>query len=80
MSDVLHVDPSDPSEVERIAGKYLRKGFYLFDTEHNNLVPRTCFAEVRRKDSNTILVIPVAEVNTLNFTSTKRIKKIECHK
>ncbi len=67
--------PSDPSEVERVARKYLKKGFYLFDAELNNLVPKTCFAEVRRKDSYIILVSPPTEVKTLHFRSAKRIKE-----
>ena len=75
MSDVLNVDPSDPSEVERVAGKYLRKHFYLFDSEGNNLAPKTCFAQVTRLGTDTVLVVPVTEVNTLNFKSVKRIKE-----
>ena len=63
-SDILHVDPSDPSEVQRVAAKYLRKNFHLFDTEYNNLIPRTCFGQATRNGTNTILVIPVSEVNT----------------
>jgi len=68
VSDILHVDPSDPSEVQRVAAKYLRKQekFRLFDTKHNNLVPGTCFEQAVRSGTNTILVIPVSEVDTIS--------------
>ncbi len=41
----LDVDPSDPSEVERVAVKYMRKQIRLFDTELNILTPQGCFEE-----------------------------------
>lgn len=39
----LLVDPSEPSEVERVAKKYTRKGIRQFDTSFNLLVPGQCF-------------------------------------
>ena len=36
-ADSLLVDPSNPSEVERMAKKYMRKRIRLFDTELNIL-------------------------------------------
>ncbi|KAH6675916.1 hypothetical protein B0J14DRAFT_587589, partial [Halenospora varia] len=54
----LLVDPSDPSEVERVAKKYMRKGIRPFDSSFNLLVPRTCFQAATADGSNAILLIP----------------------
>lgn len=64
VSDTLLVDPSDPEEVQRVAAKCLRKSFCLFDTAYKSLIPRSYFDQVTRDGTNTILVIPVSEVNT----------------
>lgn len=37
------VDPSDPSIVERIAKKYIRKEFCIYDLSLNSLSPAICF-------------------------------------
>ncbi|OBT51890.1 hypothetical protein VE04_09288 [Pseudogymnoascus sp. 24MN13] len=39
----LLVNPFEPSEVERVAKKYMRKGIRPFDTSFKLLLPRTCF-------------------------------------
>ncbi|KAF2813239.1 uncharacterized protein BDZ99DRAFT_496279 [Mytilinidion resinicola] len=62
-SHSLDVDPSDPSEVERVAVKYMRKQVRLFDTELNSLTPRDCFEAATAQGSNTILLIPETEIN-----------------
>ncbi|KAF1948545.1 hypothetical protein CC80DRAFT_556251 [Byssothecium circinans] len=58
----LDVDPSNPSEVERVAVKYMRKKMRLFDTELNILTPRDCFEAATAEGRNTILLIPEAEI------------------
>jgi hypothetical protein len=62
-ADSLLVDPSDPSEVERVAKKYMRKRIRLFDTALNILTPRGCFEAALADGTNTILLIPEAEIN-----------------
>ena len=57
------MDPSDPSEVERVAVKYMRKLIRLFDTELNILTPADCFEAATADGSNTILLIPEAEID-----------------
>ncbi len=39
----LLVDESNPSKVERVAKKYMRKGIWPFDSSLNLLVLVTCF-------------------------------------
>jgi len=57
------VDPSDPSEIERLAVKYMRKRIRLFDTKLNILTPADCFEAATADGSNTILLIPEAEID-----------------
>jgi hypothetical protein len=40
---IITVDPFDPSEIERVAVKYMRKHGRLFDTKLNILTPADCF-------------------------------------
>ncbi|KAL6242584.1 hypothetical protein RBB50_010230 [Rhinocladiella similis] len=62
-SHTLDVDPAEPSEVERVAIKYMRKGIRLFDKELNILTPRNCFEAATIAGSNTVLLVPEAEIN-----------------
>jgi hypothetical protein len=57
------VDPSDPSEIERLAVKYMRKHIRLFDIKLNILTPADCFESATADGSNTIFLIPEAEIN-----------------
>ena len=57
------MDPSDLSEVERVAVKYIRKQIRLFNTELNILTPADCFEASTADGSNTILLIPEAEID-----------------
>ncbi len=57
----LLVDPSDPSEVERVAKKYMRKRIRLFDTNLNILVG--CFEAAPADGTNTIFLIPEVEIS-----------------
>ena len=59
----LLVDPSEPSEVERVAKKYMRKGIRPFDTLFNPLVPGTCFQAVTADGTNTVLLIQEYDIN-----------------
>ena len=61
-SHTLDVDPSNPSEVERVAVKYMRKRIRLFDTELNILTPQDCFEAAIIDGRNTILLIPETEI------------------
>jgi hypothetical protein len=65
VSSVL-VDVSDPSEVERVAKKYMRKGIRPFDSSLNLLVPRTCFKAATADGSNTILLVPEDRIKVNN--------------
>ena len=62
-ADRLLVDPSDPSEVERVAKKYMRKRIRLFDTALNILTPQECFEAALASGTNTIFLIPEAEIS-----------------
>jgi hypothetical protein len=62
----LLVDSSDPSEVERVAKKYMRKGIRPFDSSLNLLVPRTCFQAAIADGSNTILLVPENSIQVNN--------------
>ncbi|KJZ70775.1 hypothetical protein HIM_09825 [Hirsutella minnesotensis 3608] len=54
--DSVEVNHSDPSPVERMAVKYRRKGFYLFDKDRNQLNVKNCFRKVVENGSHTIVV------------------------
>jgi hypothetical protein len=57
------VDPSDPSEIKRVAVKYMRKCVRLFNTKLNILAPADCFKAATIDGSNTILLISKAEID-----------------
>lgn len=63
-TDTLYVDSSDPSEVERVAGKYVRKGFLLFDVHNNNLNARNCFRQVTNNGSKTVILKGLSRTDT----------------
>ncbi|KAG4414646.1 hypothetical protein IFR04_012217 [Cadophora malorum] len=62
----LLVDLSDPSEVERVAKKYMRKAIRPFDSSLNLLVPRTCFQAATADGSNTILLVREDDIEVNN--------------
>ena len=63
-SHSLDVNPSDSSEVERVAVKYIiRRAVRLFDTELNILNPGDCFEAVTARGNNTVLLIPETDIN-----------------
>lgn len=84
----LLVNSAEPSKVERVAKKYMRKGFRPFDSSFNPLVPRTCFQAVTADGTNTILLNPEHDIRINNQlllpgpvsdagpSTSKRAKKI----
>ncbi|KAH7108730.1 hypothetical protein B0J11DRAFT_602103 [Dendryphion nanum] len=58
VSHTLLVNPCDPSEVKRVAIKYMRKRNHIFDTSFRMLTSQTCFENVTADSTNTILLIP----------------------
>jgi hypothetical protein len=59
----LQVHSPDPSEIERIAVKYMRKGMRLYDIDLNLLTPRLCFQAAIAKGTNLLLLIPETEID-----------------
>jgi hypothetical protein len=57
------VDPEDPSIIERIATKYMRKQIRLFDEELYPLTPEGCFQAAIAGGRNAIYLIPEAEID-----------------
>lgn len=62
-SYTLEVDSSDPSEIERVTVKYMRKYIRLFNTKLNILIPTDYFEAVTVDGNNTILLIPETEID-----------------
>ncbi|OAQ60878.1 hypothetical protein VFPPC_01919 [Pochonia chlamydosporia 170] len=59
ISDPLIVNPANPDDLERVrrmARDYMRKGYYLFDKERNQLNPTDCFRKVVDDGTHTIVV------------------------
>ncbi|PMD28826.1 hypothetical protein L207DRAFT_642847 [Hyaloscypha variabilis F] len=77
LANALLVDPSDPSEVKRIALKYMRKRerIHIFDTNLRMLTPQTCFQDVKADGTNTILLIPELDIDTDNLLSAVSKKR-----
>jgi hypothetical protein len=64
-SDHLRVDRSDPSPVERVARKYLCKGYALYDVNLHSLRPGHCFRAATADGSNAIFLISAHEENQI---------------
>jgi hypothetical protein len=60
-----------PSEVKRVAAKYIRKGMHLMTTRGRGLTPERCFDAVVADRSNTIVLVPAEErdINRLLIAS-----------
>ncbi|KAK5209211.1 hypothetical protein LTR41_004746 [Exophiala xenobiotica] len=63
IAHTLDMDPSDTSEVERLAVKYMRKRIRVFDSNLNILTPRNCFEAATTDGKNTVLLIPESDIN-----------------
>ncbi|KAH6883889.1 hypothetical protein B0T10DRAFT_410683, partial [Thelonectria olida] len=61
----LLVDPLEPSEVQRVATKYLRKRVGIFDHNFRTLTPRNCFERITSDGTYTIYLRPEWEVETM---------------
>jgi hypothetical protein len=67
-SDCLLVDPSDPSPMERLARKYSRKGYTLYDVSLKSLRPAHCYRAATADDTNAIFLISVHEEKAIADT------------
>ncbi|KIW35777.1 uncharacterized protein PV06_11881, partial [Exophiala oligosperma] len=59
----IWVDPSDPSEVMRVAKKNIRKGLRIFDTNMHLLTSDNCFEAVTTDGTNIIVLVPQRELD-----------------
>ena len=60
------VDPSDTSEIKRVAKENMRKKIRLFDSNLRMLMPRDCFEAATTNGTNSIYLIPHASLNAIN--------------
>ncbi len=60
------VDPSDTSEIKRVAKENMRKKIRLFDSNLRMLMPRDCFEAATTNGTNSIHLIPQASLNAIN--------------
>lgn len=61
----------DPSEVKRVALKYVRKGMHLMTVRGRGLTPERCFDAVVRDGTYTVVLVPreEKEINKLLIAS-----------
>ncbi|CAG8947720.1 unnamed protein product [Penicillium salamii] len=64
-SDRLHIDPSNPSLMERVAKKYLWKNYSLYDKDLHNLRPAQCYRAATADGSNALFVVSEHEEKKL---------------
>lgn len=57
-TDTITVSRDDPSHVQRVAEKYVRKNFGIFDSRNRALTPQTCFERVTSNGSHVIYLRP----------------------
>ena len=69
MSDHL-VDPSDPSKIERVANKDMSKKIRPFNTNLRRLTPQHYFEAATTSGTNTIFLIPEADMNNIEEVTT----------
>jgi hypothetical protein len=62
---------SDPSEVKRVATKYIRKGMHLMTMRGRGLTPERCYDAVAGDGTYTVVLVPreEAEINKLLIAS-----------
>ncbi|CAG7925989.1 unnamed protein product [Penicillium olsonii] len=63
--DCLHIDPSNPSLMERVAQKYLWKSYSLYDKDLHNLRPAQCYRAATADGSNALFVVSEHEEKQL---------------
>jgi hypothetical protein len=61
----IQVDPSDPAPVERVAKKYVRKKYSLYDRNLQSLKPDQCYRAATVDGNNAIFVISEDEEDRL---------------
>jgi hypothetical protein len=61
VADFIRVRPSDTSSVERIAKKYMRKGFSLYDHLQRSVSPATCIRAGTADGYNAIYMFSTEE-------------------
>ena len=59
----LQVDPWDPSEARRVAIKYLRKNYRLFDSDLNPLTPKNCMEIAIAGEDSLIIVMSEEDIH-----------------
>jgi hypothetical protein len=59
----IGVHPGNPTEIERVAKKYMRKRFRPFNTRLQMLAPRECFQAVKDDRTHTILLFAQDDLN-----------------
>ncbi|KAJ6018563.1 hypothetical protein N7522_002027 [Penicillium canescens] len=64
-SDRLHIDPSNPSLMERVAQKCLWKNYSLYDKDLHNLRPAQCYRAATADGSNALFVVSEHEEKKL---------------
>jgi len=64
-AQTLHVDSSGPSEVERIAIKYMSKAdrIRVYDIDLNILTPQVCFKAAIANRAHILLLIPERDID-----------------
>ena len=62
---------SDPSEVQRVAAKYVRKGMHLMTIKGRGLTPERCYDAVVSDGTYTVVLVPreEGEINKLLIAS-----------
>ncbi|GFF61571.1 conserved hypothetical protein, partial [Aspergillus udagawae] len=65
LSDHLEIDPSDPSPVERVAKKYTRKDYSLYDKNMQSLSPAQCYRAATIDGNNAVFIISAHEEEKL---------------
>lgn len=59
----LSIDPSDPSQVERVAEEHMRNRCFIFNTILRSMAPSECLEAVVSGGKNVVLLIPEGSVN-----------------
>lgn len=78
ISDMVEVDQANPNDldrVRRIARDYMRKGYYLFDKERNQLNPTDCFRKVVDDGTHTIVIQRLLGEEELQEEDSSRAKR-----
>ncbi|KID94655.1 hypothetical protein MAJ_09375, partial [Metarhizium majus ARSEF 297] len=78
ISDMVEVDQANPNDLDRVrrmARDYMRKGYYLFDKERNQLNPTDCFRKVVDDGTHTIVIQRLLGEEELQEEDSSRAKR-----